>query len=164
MRKPINFWTERDKRHREPYRLAQAQTMLDLFVKARGGSPETAEELGQFLEEERRLGGVPAGPIRPTPKAIAKGRTESPLRRPSARGTIGHERPRHCQSPQAPCGMAMICSLTMRREPNEMAQHFGQLGQQRQKTWNFNVQKTMWRSRQGLNPQPPRSKRGTLSS
>jgi len=78
MRKPINFWTERDKRHREPYRLAQAQTMLDLFVKARGGSPETAEELGQFLEEERRLGGVPAGPIRPTPKAIAKGRTESP--------------------------------------------------------------------------------------
>ena len=32
------------------------------------------------------------------------------------------------------------------------------------KSWKFNGGKRGWRSRQGLNPQPPRSKRGTLSS
>jgi hypothetical protein len=31
MRAPINFSAERDKRHAELYREAQAQTMLDLF-------------------------------------------------------------------------------------------------------------------------------------
>jgi len=46
MRKPINFWTERDKRHGELYRLAQAQTMLDLFEKRAAALQRRRRSLG----------------------------------------------------------------------------------------------------------------------
>jgi hypothetical protein len=40
----------------------------------------------------------------------------------------------------------------------------GRWGKSAKKTNQFNAPEVVWRSRQGLNPQPPRSKRGTLSS
>jgi hypothetical protein len=51
------------------------------------------------------------------------------------------------------------------RIPNEKFPnlHCG-LGKTQQKDNEISGCKRVWRSRQGLNPQPPRSKRGTLSS
>ena len=72
MRDPIDFSTKRNRRHAQLYRQAQAQTMLDRFKASRGRPPETTQELGRFLEEEQHLGRLPAGPIQPTPEAIAK--------------------------------------------------------------------------------------------
>ena len=46
----------------------------------------------------------------------------------------------------------MIFSLTMRREPNEMAQHFGELGQQGQKTVEFQCPKVDVAVPAGLEP------------
>ena len=54
------------------WRLAQAQTMIDLFTAARGRGPNTRDELAQFLEEEHAAGRVPAGPIQPTTEAMLK--------------------------------------------------------------------------------------------
>jgi hypothetical protein len=61
-----------DRRDAELYLNAQSQTIIDLFEQACGRPPATAAELGEFLEEQRRLGRFPDGPIQPTPEAIAK--------------------------------------------------------------------------------------------
>ena len=57
---------------RKSWRLAQAQTMIDLFTAARGRGPNSRDELAQFLEEEHAVGRVPAGPIEPTTEALLK--------------------------------------------------------------------------------------------
>ena len=47
---------------RDKHRLAQAQTMIDLFTGARGREPANAEELTQFVVEEKAAGRIPPGP------------------------------------------------------------------------------------------------------
>jgi DNA-binding transcriptional regulator YbjK len=47
---------------RDKHRLAQAQTVIDLFTGARGREPANAEELTQFVMEEKAAGRLPPGP------------------------------------------------------------------------------------------------------
>jgi hypothetical protein len=56
----------------DSWHLAQAQTMIDLFREARGRTPDTKDELCQFLEEECVAGRIPDGPIRPSAAALLK--------------------------------------------------------------------------------------------
>jgi hypothetical protein len=46
---------------RDKHRLAQAQTVIDLFTGARGREPANAEELMQFVMEEKAAGRLPPG-------------------------------------------------------------------------------------------------------
>jgi hypothetical protein len=54
------------------WQLAQAQTMIDLFTRARGRAPDSKVELAQFLDSEYVAGRLPAGPIQPTTEAMLK--------------------------------------------------------------------------------------------
>jgi len=56
----------------DSWHLAQAQTMIDLFREAHGRTPDTKDELCQFLEEECAAGRIPDGPIQPSPTALLK--------------------------------------------------------------------------------------------
>jgi hypothetical protein len=58
--------------HVDSWQLAQAQTMIDLFREARGRTPRTKVELGQFLEEECAASRIPDAPIQPSPTALLK--------------------------------------------------------------------------------------------
>jgi hypothetical protein len=70
--KRIDFGAERDKRDAHEYRLAIAQTLIDLFTKARGREPASVKELEQFVADEERAGRMPEKPIRPTREAYEK--------------------------------------------------------------------------------------------
>jgi hypothetical protein len=80
-KKPIDFSAERDKRDAHQYRLAQAQTMIDHFAKARGREPTSTDELVTFIRDEEAAGGGLQTPIKPTKEAYRKVVQEGKKRR-----------------------------------------------------------------------------------
>ena len=56
---------ETQRENADKYRILQAQRLFDLFEEAHGRPPRTSHELAKFLENERKAGRLPAGPIDP---------------------------------------------------------------------------------------------------
>ena len=54
------------------WRLAQAQTMIDLFTAACGRAPSSKGELAHFLDQAYAAGHISDGPITPTNEALVK--------------------------------------------------------------------------------------------